>query len=53
MRGAFQVFGNCQGCHAAVVDDVVTTGSTAMAMIRALRQAGVAEVEIWAVARTL
>jgi len=40
------------GRHLAVVDDVFTTGATAAEAVRALRQAGAASVEIWAVART-
>jgi ComF family protein len=35
----------------ALVDDVLTTGSTAAAAAQTLLQAGVPEVEIWAVAR--
>jgi predicted amidophosphoribosyltransferase len=37
----------------AILDDVITTGSTAAALLRALRRAGAASVEVWAVARTL
>ena len=35
----------------ALVDDVLTTGSTALAAAKALLDAGVPEVELWAVAR--
>jgi ComF family protein len=38
--------------HVALVDDVVTSGSTTNAAARALKQAGVGTVSIWAVART-
>ncbi|MCQ3935369.1 MAG: hypothetical protein DPW23_10880, partial [Gammaproteobacteria bacterium] len=41
------------GLRIAVLDDVVTTGSTVAALLRALRAAGAAEVEVWAAARTL
>jgi ComF family protein len=37
--------------HAALVDDVLTTGATAAAAAAALRQAGIETVSIWAVAR--
>lgn len=40
------------GCHVVLVDDVVTTGATAWAASRALRQAGAGRVDIWALART-
>lgn len=36
----------------AVIDDVVTTGTTAEEMARALKRAGISRVEVWAVART-
>jgi ComF family protein len=39
------------GRHIALLDDVVTTGSTAMAAAKALTGAGAGEIELWAVAR--
>jgi ComF family protein len=53
LRGAFAARGRCDGARVAIVDDVVTTGSTAAALARALRDAGAAEVEVWAAARAL
>ncbi|MEO8312341.1 MAG: phosphoribosyltransferase family protein [Caldimonas sp.] len=40
------------GRHVAIVDDVMTTGSTAAELARVVRQAGAATVEIWVLART-
>ena len=40
------------GRHIAVVDDVMTTGSTAAEIARVLKQAGAAQVELWVLART-
>ncbi|HSS66808.1 MAG TPA: ComF family protein [Gammaproteobacteria bacterium] len=37
--------------HVAMVDDVVTTGATVMALARALKRAGVARIDLWCVAR--
>lgn len=39
--------------HVAIVDDVITTGSTVNELRRVLLAAGVRRVEIWAVARAL
>lgn len=52
LQGAFAVRAPLPS-HVAVVDDVVTTGSTLQAVATALRAAGVARVEAWAVAHTL
>lgn len=36
----------------AIIDDVVTTGATIEALARVLREAGVEQVQVWALART-
>lgn len=52
LRGAFTVRdGAALPPHVAVVDDVMTTGATAQECALALRRAGVARVDIWAIAR--
>jgi ComF family protein len=52
VRGAFAVTGQLTARHLAILDDVVTTGSTAAELARALRRAGAKRVDLWAVART-
>jgi len=52
IRGAFQITGPLAATHIALVDDVVTTGCTVNELARHLKQAGVARVDVWAVART-
>ena len=52
VRGAFEVVRAAQRrMRVALIDDVLTTGSTALAAAQALVDAGVSEVELWAVAR--
>ncbi len=51
VRGAFEVVRPLPAGRIALLDDVVTTGSTAMAAIEALRDAGAREIELWAIAR--
>jgi ComF family protein len=52
LRGAFRLR-QPLGCRSvALVDDVLTTGSTLDELIRTLRRAGVDEVQVWVVART-
>ncbi|MEJ1966135.1 MAG: ComF family protein [Gammaproteobacteria bacterium] len=51
VRGAFEVVSAVPRGRIALLDDVVTTGSTAMAAAQALVAAGADEVELWAVAR--
>ncbi len=38
--------------HVALLDDVLTTGATALAAVRVLQRAGVARVDVWCLART-
>lgn len=53
LRGAFEGRQAVAGARVAVVDDVVTTGSTAESMAHALRAAGAVSVDVWSVARAL
>ncbi len=56
VRGAFAVEprrrAEIAGRRIAVVDDVLTTGSTAGEIARVLQQAGAAHVDVWVLART-
>lgn len=51
VRGAFALRAPLPADHVAIVDDVVTTGSTANEIARVLRKAGAKRIEVWAVAR--
>ncbi|MXG36418.1 DNA utilization protein GntX, partial [Escherichia coli] len=42
-----------RGLHIAIVDDVVTTGSTVAEISRLLLQNGAATVQVWCICRTL
>lgn len=52
LRQAFLCSADVTGLRIAVVDDVMTTGSTLQAIAQTLKQAGAAEVQCWVVART-
>ena len=52
IRGAFSMIGSRAAKHVAILDDVVTTGSTVNELARLLKRAGAKRVEVWAVART-
>ena len=51
LRSAFTVNKNLPYQHVAIIDDVVTTGSTVIALSEALKANGVERVEIWCVCR--
>jgi len=51
LQGAFHASPCVQGRSLAIIDDVLTTGSTAKALTMQLLGAGAAAVEVWAVAR--
>lgn len=51
LRNAFRIESMAPYRHVAIVDDVITTGTTVNELARELRQAGVETVQIWAVAR--
>lgn len=52
IRGAFSLHGQLTTQHIALIDDVVTTGSTTAELARVFKRAGVTQVDVWAVART-
>lgn len=52
LRGAFVARRRLDGMHVAVVDDVMTTGTTLSALAAVLRNAGATRVSGWVVART-
>lgn len=56
LAGAFHVPSRMRamvaGRHVALIDDVVTTGSTAQSAAQALLEAGARHVELWALARS-
>lgn len=52
LRAAFAADSMVRGARVAIVDDVITTGSTVAAVAQSLRRAGAAEIQAWVVART-
>ena len=52
VTGAFAVAAPLQVRHVAILDDVVTTGSTVRELARVLRRSGAERLEVWAIART-
>lgn len=52
LHGAFTLRGKPAARHVAIVDDVVTSGTTAGILATLLRQASVAEISVWCICRT-
>ena len=53
VRGAFRCSGDVNGLRIALVDDVMTTGTSLDELAATLKQAGAREVACWVTARTL
>jgi predicted amidophosphoribosyltransferase len=51
LRRAFSIENPLPFHHAAIIDDVMTTGSTANALAIVLKRAGVSRVDVWVCAR--
>jgi ComF family protein len=51
IRNAFQLTGHYVPAHIAIIDDVVTTGSTCHEMAVVLKKAGAKRVDVWSIAR--
>ncbi len=51
VRGAFEILVDEVPSHVALVDDVMTTGTTVRECARVLRRAGVERVDVWVIAR--
>ena len=52
VTGAFAAVAPLHARHVAILDDVVTTGSTVRELAEVLRRAGAEQIEVWAIART-
>lgn len=53
VKDAFAITRTMLPAHVAIVDDVVTTGSTCREIAKLLKGAGVGRVDVWALARTV
>jgi predicted amidophosphoribosyltransferase len=53
LRCAFACTGDVRGQRIALIDDVMTTGTSLDELAKTLKQAGAVGVEAWVVARTL
>ena len=53
IRGAFELVQPMVYSHVALIDDVVTTGSTVNELARVLKRAGAKTVSVWSIARAV
>jgi ComF family protein len=53
VRRAFEMSSKLESRHVAIIDDVITTGSTAAELTRTLKRSGIKRVDVWALARTV
>jgi predicted amidophosphoribosyltransferase len=53
VKNAFAVSERVAGSSLAIIDDVMTTGSTVDELARACRKAGAASIEVWTAARAV
>ena len=53
IKGAFYMRTAVQADHIAIIDDVITTGSTASEMAKVLSQQGIRRVDVWACAKAI
>jgi len=53
IQHAFSLINENIPSHIALIDDVLTTGHTANAAVKMLRQKGVETIEVWTIARTI
>ena len=51
VRGSFRIKKEIPCSHVAIMDDVVTTGSTVRELARLLADSGVAKIDVWCIAR--
>ena len=53
LKNAFRVSRPIKASHVAIIDDVITTGSTAREIAKILKRKGVVYIQVWGVAHTL
>jgi ComF family protein len=51
LRNAFTLHKPLSASHVAILDDVMTSGTTANELAKALRKAGVSRIDVWVCAR--
>ena len=52
LENAFDIVASVKGMHIAIIDDVMTSGSTVNALAKKLKQAGAQRVSIWCLCRS-